>query len=161
MDWISVEPEEDVVMPSDRPLTKIMYENFDLLRPGRLLDRVIAENVLRYQWSNKNNEFEEMAWIKGSDFLFHSNFKPSTDINCALNAIAWCVDIYKGLKLRVDLSITHKKHWKISSTIFVSKSPNEVCEYSGEDLPFQICRCLVMTYLEYGPKDHETFNWRP
>lgn len=148
-----------------RPLTPIMYEKFHLLKPGRDLDRIVAENVLRYQWSNRDNPIRTRLWYTKDDQLLHSFFKPSTDLNAAIRAVA-TFSKSKWPKnpafQRITVSFTHnRKHWKVWSSILSDSQMMEVCSFEGDDLPFEICRCLVMTYLEYCPQDYKTFGWRP
>lgn len=148
-----------------RSLTPITYETFHLLRPGRELDRIVAENVLRYEWSNRDNPIQTMLWHKKDDQLLHSFFKPSTDLNAAIRAITtFSKSDWRKWSVfqRITISFTHnRKRWKVWSSIVSDSQVQEICSFEGDDLPFEICRCLVMTYLEYGPQDYKTFGWLP
>ena len=138
-----------------RPLTPITNETFPELGPGRMLDRIIAENVLRHKWSNKDNQLGEMLWYKGGELLFHSNFKPSTNPICAMEAVRRYIDA--NSEGQIDLSISRQsKKWKITLTLGYHQ---ESYTYYGDDLAFPICLCLVKAYLNYGPKDYEKYGW--
>ena len=139
-----------------RPLTPITNKTFPELGPGRVLNRIIAENVLRLEWSNKDNVLRQMLWHKGGgDPLFHHNFKPSTNPICAMEAVRRYIDA--NPKGQIDLLISRQgKKWKITLTLGYHQ---ESFTYHGDDLAFPICLCLVEAHLNYGPKDYEKYGW--
>lgn len=140
-------------------MTPIMRENFGELTPGAVLDRIIMENVLRYTWSNDDRG---KYWVKGEESAVPFGIHPSTELACAMRAVEEYVDMNSARKMTFELSITSKQHWRATLSLAPSGGDyRETYSHIGKDLAFQICRCLVEAYLHYGPKDYETFGWKP
>ena len=77
-----------------------------------------------------------------------------------MTAITLSQDQFKSKGLRVVLSSVESGKWSVSASITISAHEkeffNERCTF--EKLPLMICYCLVEMYLDYGPKDYETYG---
>jgi hypothetical protein len=149
-------------MKTDRGLTQITKEtSAEKIKPGTELDTIIAVNVLRFNPVGCKNPSGSFAWQREDELLFYKFFKPSSDIHSAMTAITLSQDQFKSKGLRVVLSSVESGKWSVSASITISAHEkeffNERCTF--EKLPLMICYCLVEMYLDYGPKDYETYGW--
>lgn len=143
-------------MDTNYKLRKIDYKDLSRLVSGRVVDRLIAENVLRYRWCPKD-KFGRRCWVKGQNKLGFNSFRPSTDICWSLAAIEMFVDLYCTSKhnyIRVEISVSAKRNWTVKTILVNGKEEREVVKVVKKDLSTALCLAMLVSYLQYGPKDY-------
>ena len=132
------------------------------LNPGRRMDHIIAENVLRCGW---HRTFESGCF--GSDIIMHwcnsrfrfmwSAFKPSTNLEDALEAAECFVDAYTAMRLkgvRIELTKEARCCWTVKTLFCFGNELIEIVKVRRDNLPEAICLALIGTYRIFGPKDY-------
>lgn len=148
-------------MRDTHKLNKIDYSDLPKLVPGRPVDRLIAENVLRYRWCS-SDRFGRRCWIRGRNKLGYLSFKPSSEISWSLAAIEMFVDRYgssKDSQFRIEMYVTARKHWTVRSILVLGGDEHEVARVVKKELPMALCLTMLVSYLKYGPKDYSK-RWR-
>lgn len=148
-------------MTYKQDLSQVSLPDLPFLTPGRPLDRLIAQNVLRCRWHTtfhwEPGGIRKWHWCNSRHYFAWGGFRPSTDPKLALALIEAFVDEYSFSRssfVRFDLLISPKKHWTAKTILVSLGEEHEVMSVSKPSLPLTICIAMLGTYIKYGPKDY-------
>lgn len=144
-------------------LIRLEGKELKRLKPGRHMDHIIAENVLRCGW---HRTFESgyfgsdinMHWCNSRFAFLWSSFKPSTNLESAIEAAECFVDTYAtfGLKgIRLEITKEERKYWIVRTVFCFGNEMREIVKVCRDNIPEAICLAMIGTYKCYGPKDYE------